>query len=375
MFDAKTLEVFIASPNDLQDERNAVAEALLDWNLSNNPRRQIMLKPVRWDKDTMPQIGNKEPQDYIDPYLKRSDIVIAMIGKRVGSPTSKSISGTVGEIETAVSMEKPVLLYFSRLVRTDDIDPTEKMRVDQLREEMSKRGRLGEFKSVSDLKSQLRDHLDILLQGFNPLVLTPAETLADGYFLNFISQIYGFMAEGRAYLPDYEVELTFESSRIRIARPESLDQANNEDVLKLKSNRYVEVGIKAPLGGRRPFLVYVDKGFWGKIQPSFAPQSEPSARKQVPIGSLDVVDFPTPLIALRNLVANVEKQSDYAESSVARLYWDTEKSEQFTKFFDYVRDRIRDGSIGERSCAITSYDYASNVDENLSRKGAAATKL
>ena len=56
MFDASTLEVFIASTIDLKEELRAVEEVLRDWNTRNARKRQIMLVPLRWGDDSTPPI-------------------------------------------------------------------------------------------------------------------------------------------------------------------------------------------------------------------------------------------------------------------------------------------------------------------------------
>lgn len=101
MFDASTLEVFIASTNDLREERQAVEEVLRDWNARNARDRQIILKPIRWEQDATPELGPESFQAVINKrLLDPADILIGMIGKRLGSPTGKSIAGTVEENRT-----------------------------------------------------------------------------------------------------------------------------------------------------------------------------------------------------------------------------------------------------------------------------------
>src|SRR5580692_331672 len=113
MFDASVLEVFVASPGDVAEERAAVETVLRAWNSDNSKARQLMLKPVRWEKDATPQLGLTGGQDAINLQLVTpGDVCIAIFGKRLGSPTKDSASGTVEEIQRFVSAKKPVLLYF-----------------------------------------------------------------------------------------------------------------------------------------------------------------------------------------------------------------------------------------------------------------------
>jgi hypothetical protein len=45
MFDASVLEVFIASTNEMMEERRAVEEVLRDWNSRNAQDRQSYSSP------------------------------------------------------------------------------------------------------------------------------------------------------------------------------------------------------------------------------------------------------------------------------------------------------------------------------------------
>ncbi|MBV8139280.1 MAG: hypothetical protein JO121_27170, partial [Deltaproteobacteria bacterium] len=82
MFDASTLEVFIASTNDLNEERDAVEEVLRDWNSRNGKTRQIVLKPIRWEEDATPEMGPGSFQAVINQrLLTPADLLVGIIGK------------------------------------------------------------------------------------------------------------------------------------------------------------------------------------------------------------------------------------------------------------------------------------------------------
>ena len=192
MFDASTLEVFIASTNDLLEERQAVEEVLRDWNARNARDRQIMLKPIRWEEDATPELGPESFQVVINKrLLDPADILIGMIGKRLGSPTGKSIAGTVEEIERFAAASKPVLLYFSdREFTLSDIDTQELERVREFRKAMQTRGLFLTFQNIADFKARLRNHLDTLLADFQALLIPAGRALAYGLFKNFVKPTY-----------------------------------------------------------------------------------------------------------------------------------------------------------------------------------------
>jgi hypothetical protein len=98
MFDASILEVFIASTNDLKEEPNTVEEVLRDWNLRNAQTRQIMLEPIRWEEDSTPELGPGSFEAVINQrLLAPAELLVGIVGKRLGFPTETSIAGTVEE--------------------------------------------------------------------------------------------------------------------------------------------------------------------------------------------------------------------------------------------------------------------------------------
>jgi hypothetical protein len=106
-------EVLIASPSDVLTERRVLAEVLEDWNSANSRSRAMSLQALRWELDGVPASGAR-PQEILNKQLvENADILIAVFGARLGTPTGQAASGTVEEIEHFRSQGKPVLLYFS----------------------------------------------------------------------------------------------------------------------------------------------------------------------------------------------------------------------------------------------------------------------
>ena len=49
-FDAHVLKLLVASPGDTGRERDAIEQAVHDWNNARAEREQIMLAPWRWER-------------------------------------------------------------------------------------------------------------------------------------------------------------------------------------------------------------------------------------------------------------------------------------------------------------------------------------
>lgn len=150
-FAAIVLRVMIASPSDVPDARDAVEAAINDWNNANARNKQIVLLPWRWETSSVPVLGG-HPQSLINSQgVDDSDIVFALFGSRLGSPTPDAVSGTVEEIERAVSSGKPVHLYFSTASLPNDVDTRQLGGLREFRKEISQRGLLGEFATTAQL--------------------------------------------------------------------------------------------------------------------------------------------------------------------------------------------------------------------------------
>lgn len=154
-FSANVLRVMIASPSDIPDARDAVERAIYEWNNANAKNKQIVLMPWRWETSSVPVLGD-HPQSLINAQgVDDSDIVIALFGSRLGSPTPAAASGTAEEIQRAVDAGKPVHVYFSTAPLPRDVDTVQLDGLRQFQAEIGKGGLLGEFGTAEALNHEV----------------------------------------------------------------------------------------------------------------------------------------------------------------------------------------------------------------------------
>jgi len=140
----------IASPGDVQRERDAVRDVLDEWNSVNGARRGIMLLPLGWETDIAPEMGD-EPQKIINKrILKDADLLVGIFWTRLGTPTSGYASGAVEEIEEHLAAGRPAMLYFSAApALLDSVDPQQYA---ALKAFNSARGQKSVYRAIRDTK-------------------------------------------------------------------------------------------------------------------------------------------------------------------------------------------------------------------------------
>jgi hypothetical protein len=86
----KHLKVVVASPNDVQEERDSLQEILEDINQQIAIFFGLYLDLVRYEDDAFPGFHKYGPQGLIDEILqiKDCDVFIGIFWKKFGTPTN-----------------------------------------------------------------------------------------------------------------------------------------------------------------------------------------------------------------------------------------------------------------------------------------------
>ncbi|WP_271085671.1 hypothetical protein [Brevundimonas sp. NIBR11] len=98
-FDAKVFKILIASPGDVDEERQAIPEVIARWNNANAEANGVVLLPVKWETHSAPLMGDRAQGVINDQVVNSCDMAIGVFWTRLGSPTGVSESGTAEEIE------------------------------------------------------------------------------------------------------------------------------------------------------------------------------------------------------------------------------------------------------------------------------------
>jgi hypothetical protein len=159
-FDAKVFTVMIASPSDTADERNLVEKAVHRWNADHSWSKRILLLPIRYEVDAVPQTG-ADGQNIINSQLvDRADIVVALFCSRMGAKTPRAGSGTEEEIMRADARGAKVHIYFSKMGHPDGVDTVQLKNLASFQARIQKTTLYSTFDSHPQLNERIRSALE-----------------------------------------------------------------------------------------------------------------------------------------------------------------------------------------------------------------------
>lgn len=203
LFNAKVFKVLIASPGDVDEERQAIPDVISKWNNINSEVSNVVLLPVKWETHSAPLMGDRAQGVINNQIVTSCDMAIGVFWTRLGSPTGVSESGTAEEIEWFISNNRPVMVYFSsRSIEPSKLDIDQYKSLKDFEKRMQKIGLTGSYSNIADFREQLLNQLTInvrnLMSGAQLNSPSEAESKAK------IASIKKIVKEGRIYMEDYE---------------------------------------------------------------------------------------------------------------------------------------------------------------------------
>ena len=177
-YEAKVLEVMIASPSDVIREREVVRSVISEWNDIHARSQKMVLLPVGWDTHSSPELAGRPQQIINDRILDNADIVVGIFWTKIGSPTGMAPSGSVEEIQNHHKAEKPVMLYFSEMpVAPGSYDVSQFNELQKFKDWAKSQGLVSGFSDPEAFRQDFRRHLQIALRD-NDYVKRQAVTAA-----------------------------------------------------------------------------------------------------------------------------------------------------------------------------------------------------
>lgn len=169
----RLLQVFVASPDDVSDERTLLPDVVSEFNKTWGNRNGVTLELLRWETDSRPGFG-ADAQDVINKQIgDEYDIFIGIMWGRFGSPTKRAESGTEEEFNRAYARlsDSPnsvqIMFYFKDAgIPPSKIDAPQLQKVQNFKEKLSDEygGLYHSFETPEQFQTSVRMHLSTVVQ-------------------------------------------------------------------------------------------------------------------------------------------------------------------------------------------------------------------
>lgn len=168
----RPIRVFVGSPNDLAEERQAVRAVAdyIDGRMERDGRTRPLL-PVLWDDYSTPDAGRPQEVVSANTRFEESDILVAILRDRLGSPSGAPsgdgppLTGTTEEIEGFLELRERekvarAMVYFCTSVSPRTLQEVERYReVLEFKERIRHRALVCDYEKPGDFQHLLQNHL------------------------------------------------------------------------------------------------------------------------------------------------------------------------------------------------------------------------
>lgn len=161
-YQSRVYRILIASPSDVEEEREVAVRVIQEWNDLYSYTRKVTLLPLRWETHTAPEYGTR-PQEVVNrAIVDQCDLLVGIFWTRIGSPTGVAESGTLEEIERVGKAEKPVMLYFSRVpIDPEQIDVSQNERLKQFKATTYPKGLVESYRTQLEFRDKFAKQLEL----------------------------------------------------------------------------------------------------------------------------------------------------------------------------------------------------------------------
>ncbi|MGE3541120.1 MAG: SUMF1/EgtB/PvdO family nonheme iron enzyme [Candidatus Tectimicrobiota bacterium] len=169
----RPLRIVVASPGDVQAERDVLTNVVEELNHGFCQERDVRLDLVRWETDAYPGFHADGPQGLLDPVLRIADcdLLIGIFWKRFGTPTHTAQSGTEHEFLTAYQAwqergRPQIMVYFNQRAATPrTVEEAEQwQQVLAFRARFPAEGLAWSYRGRADFERKVRQHLTRFIQ-------------------------------------------------------------------------------------------------------------------------------------------------------------------------------------------------------------------
>lgn len=162
---SKIIKITVCGPGDVGKEVEITREVISAWNQQNWEATGWGLKVQHWNTDSAPTMAERGQAAINHKLIDDSDIIVAILWTRLGTPTGLAGSGTEEEITRAIAREIRVMPYFSDLEAPGShIDAKQFKRLEAFRAKVTNMGLPFSFNSRRKFREMFENHLDIAVR-------------------------------------------------------------------------------------------------------------------------------------------------------------------------------------------------------------------
>ena len=162
------LKIFLASPGDVQTERDEARRVIEEINRTIGPAKNIYLDVIGWETDAYPGYGG-DAQSLVNNQIadmSTYDLFLGIMWNRFGQPTPRANSGTEEEFNRAADEfertgQPEIMLYFSQAAANlSTLEQLEqKGKVIEFKARVRNNGLTWDYAGPQDFSSLLQRHL------------------------------------------------------------------------------------------------------------------------------------------------------------------------------------------------------------------------
>ena len=164
-YESIVYRILIASPSDVDEEREVAARVIQDWNDLNSFNKKIVLLPIRWETHSSPTYGAR-PQETINKQIVDDcDLLVGFFWTKIGTPTGEDLSGTIEEIKRVSNAGKPVMLYFSKRGKDPSLIDLEQLQaLNKFKDEVYKVALVENYNSIVEFRDKISRQLEMKIR-------------------------------------------------------------------------------------------------------------------------------------------------------------------------------------------------------------------
>lgn len=178
------VDIFISSPSDVAEEREAILRVIERLNRLSSIRRRYVLNPLLYEKEVPPEAGD-HAQMIVDRYMAVEDsyLLVCLMWNRMGTPFTHPKTGE--EFQSGTEYEftigyrangksgQPHLLLYRKTTEQAATDKSERDKVDTFfkqfeGKEATFKGLYKHFSSLGEFENMLFEHIERILHDNPP---------------------------------------------------------------------------------------------------------------------------------------------------------------------------------------------------------------